>query len=118
MNKAEELTFEPDYFEAVTKIMSVVEDLTGHRTFNEELDVMLNNLLEDLRALGLRGRRQQNCWWKQDLLIEKKKRLSLIRLRLKNIGHATRPTKEYIVRYYKTGQDPEHKIMRRPVRKN
>lgn len=117
MNKAEELTYMPDYFEAVTKIMSVVEDLTGHRTFNEELDVMLNNLLEDLRALGLRGRRQQSCWWKQDLLIEKKKRLHVISLRLKNLGSATRPSKEYIYSFYQTGKDPEHRILRRPLRK-
>lgn len=118
MNATEKLTYEPDYFEAVTKIMSVVEDLTGHRTFNEESDKLLDNLLEDLRALGLHERRQTSGWWKPDPLIEKKKRLNLIHLRLKNLGSATRPSKEYIVMYYKTGRDPERRIARRPLKKN
>lgn len=117
MNATEELTYMPDYFEAVCTIMSVVEDLTGHRTFNEESDQKLDSILEDLKTFGLHERRLQLGWWKPDPLVERRKRLHQIQVRLKNLGSAQRPSFDYMKIFYETGKDPERRISRRPVRK-
>lgn len=119
MNATENLTFEPDYFEAKVGLLKIVEKLTGqHRTFSEEGDKMLDSLLENLKDLGLHERRYWLDWNQTDQLIIKNARLARIRSRLKNLGSAPRPSFEYMLKFYQTGKDPEHRIMHRPVRKN